>query len=402
MNDSDVKRIGQKLAEGIKTQGDCEKMLGKLLKSFYETVLNAELDEHLGCARHSKATARRANTRNGYGQKTLKTDRGPIEIDAPRDRDASFKPAIISKGETRIKGLDETILTLYARGMTVRDIQSTLRDIYRGAEVSAGTVARVTDAVNDDIRAWMNRPLDELYPIVYFDGLCVKVHADGRVVNKTVHLALAINKEGHKELLGLWIAERESSKLWLSIFTELQNRGVKDIIIACMDGITGGADALAAAFPKAKLQLCVAHMLRNSMRYVASKDRQAVANDLKAVYRATGVRAAEHALEKFAETWDRKYPSISRQWRRNWPDVITMFDYPSEIRRIIYTTNAIESLNSVIRKAIRNRKIFPSDQSALKLVYLAVMQASARWSKPLNNWNPAMNRFAIEYDKRWS
>ena len=224
------------------------------------------------------------------------------------------------------------------------------------------------------------------------------------MVNKTVHLALAVNKEGHKELLGLWMAERESSKLWLSIFTEPRNRGVKDIIIACMDGITGGADALAAAFPKAKLQLCVVHMLRNSMRYVASKDRQAVANDLKAVYRATGVQAAEHALEKFAETWDRKYPSISRQWRRELARRHNHVhcDYPSEIRRIIYTTNAIESLNSVIRKAIRNRKIFPSDQSALKLVYLAVMQASARWSKPLNNWNPAMNRFAIEYDKRWS
>ena len=254
MNDSDVKRGGRKSAEGIKPQGDREKLLNKLLKSFYETALNAELDAHLGYVKHRKATARRANTRNGYGPKTLKTGKGLIEVNVPRDRDASFEPAIISKGKTCINVPDKTILTLYARGMTVRDIRSALRKLYRGTKVPSGTIARVTDALSYKVRAWSDRPLDKLYPVIHLDGLRVKARAGRRVINKTVHLALAVNKDDHKELLGLWITENESSRFWLSVFTELQNRGVRDIVIARMDGIAGAAEALAAAFPKARLQ----------------------------------------------------------------------------------------------------------------------------------------------------
>jgi len=396
----DIKEIGQKLAKKVKTQADLKEMTRDLMKVVLESALNAELDEHLGYDRHEKATERKTNTRNGNSKKTLKGDHGEVAITVPRDRDASFTPQIVPKGKTRIKGFEDQILALYSRGMTTRDVQATLKDMYN-AEISHSVIANVTDAVIDEVTAWQNRPLDAVYPIVFLDCLVVKVRQDKRVINKSIYLALGITENGHKDLLGLWIAENEGAKFWLSVLTDLQTRGVQDIFIACVDGLTGFPEAIEASFPKTKVQLCIVHMVRNSLRYVPTKDMKAVAKDLKIIYQSRDVAEAGAALEAFAVAWSAKYPNIEKSWRRHWDNLITMFDYPDEIRKIFYTTNAIESLNSVIRKAIRNRKIFPTDQSALKIIYLAIMNASKRWTMPLREWKPAMNRFAIEYGERF-
>ena len=395
-----IQEIGQELAKKVKTQTDLKEMTRELMKVVLETALNAELDEHLGYERHEKSSERKENTRNGSSQKTLKGDHGEVAIAVPRDRDASFGPQIVPKGKTRIEGFEDQILALYSRGMTTRDVQATLKDMYN-AEISHSVIANVTDAVIDEVTAWQSRPLDAMYPIIFLDCLVVKVHQDKRVINKAIYLALGITKDGYKELLGLWIAENEGAKFWLSVLTDLQTRGVQDIFIACVDGLTGFPAAIEAAFPKTKVQLCIVHMVRNSLRYVPSKDMKAVAKDLKTIYRSCNVTEAAAALDAFAAAWSSKYPNIEKSWRRHWDNLITMFDYPDEIRKIFYTTNAIESLNSVIRKAIRNRKIFPTDQSALKIVYLAIMNASKRWTMPLRDWKPAMNRFAIEYGERF-
>ena len=397
----DIENIGKELSRNIKTQQEMTEVIGQLIKSMMEGILNAELDSHLGYEKNEKASQRRKNTRNGYSAKTLKTNYGDLAIQTPRDRDASFEPMIVPKGKTRLDGFEDTILTLYEQGMTVRQIQQTIKELYHGAEISTEVISNVTDAVIDEVRVWQNRPLESVYVVVYLDCIVVKVREQGRVINKAIYIALGINRSGYKELLGLWTAETESAKFWLAILTELQNRGVKDIFIFCVDGLKGFAEAIAAVYPKAKVQLCIVHMMRNSLRYVATKDKKAVSADLKQIYHSPTVPAAEQALDEFAEQWSAKYPSIERSWRNHWDNLITLFDYPAEIRKIIYTTNAIESLNSVIRKSIRNRKIFPSDQSALKVVYLATKRASAHWTRPIRDWIPAMNRFVIEYDDRF-
>ncbi len=283
----------------------------------------------------------------------------------------------------------------------MRQIQQTLKQLYHGAEISTEVISNVTDAVIDEVRVWQSRPLESVYAVMYLDCIVVKVREQGRVINKSVYIALGIDCAGHKHLLGLWVSETESAKFWLAILTELQNRGVKDIFICCVDGLKGFAEAIAMVYPKTKVQLCIVHMMRNSLRYVETKDKKAVSADLKKIYNSPTAQAAEHALDEFADQWSGQYPSIERSWRNHWDNLITLFDYPAEIRKIIYTTNAIESLNSVIRKSIRNRKIFPSDQSALKIIYLAIKEASARWTLPIRNWIPAMNRFAIEYEDRF-
>lgn len=397
----DIDQLGKELAKHVKTQKDLSDITGKLMKVVLESALNAELDDHLGYEKNEKAESRKSNTRNGYSKKTVKGEKGELEINTPRDREASFEPKIVPKGKTRLEGFEDNILALYARGMTTRDIQEAIKELYHGADISHSVIANVTDAVIDEVNAWQTRPLDATYPIVFLDCIVVKVHQDKRVINKAIYLALGITEEGHKDLLGLWISENEGSKFWLSVLTDLQNRGVKDVFIFAVDGLTGFPEAIAAAFPKAKIQLCIVHMVRNSLRYVPSKDMKAVAKDLKAIYGSATLTEAEKALDDFAEKWSAKYANIEKSWRRNWDNLITIFDYPDEIRKIFYTTNAIESLNSVIRKAIRNRKIFPSDQSALKVVYLAIKKASKRWTMPLRNWKPAMNRFAIEYGDRF-
>lgn len=388
------------LAKSIKTEKDLAALSKFLLKLTVERAMSAEMDEHLGYDKHASEGKNTGNSRNGHSKKTIKGDFGQVDIKTPRDRNATFEPQLIRKGQTRFTDFDGQILSLYARGMTTRDIAATFKEMY-DADVSHSLISKVTEGVLEEVQAWQNRPLDAVYPILYLDCIVVKCHQDKRVINKAIYLALAIDCEGKKELLGLWIAENEGSKFWLSVLTELNNRGVKDVFIACVDGLTGFPDAIKAVYPKTQVQLCIVHMVRNSLRYVPHKDMKAVAADLKGIYHSVTVDAAEQALDEFCAKWDEKYPSISRSWRNKWDNIITLFDYPPEIRKIIYTTNAIESLNSVIRKAIRNRKIFPSDQSALKVVYLAIKQASQKWTMALHDWRAAMNRFAIQFDDRF-
>ena len=388
------------LASKISSQEDLEDLSRQLLKQTVERALNAELDHHLGYEKHAVDGHHTGNSRNGSHGKKLKGDFGEIEICNPRDRNGSFEPMLVKKHQTRFGSVDKKILALYARGMTTRDIAASLKEMY-GADISHTVISRVTDAVLEEVNAWQSRALDEIYPILYLDCIVVKVHYEKRVINKSIYLALAINAEGRKELLGMWISENEGAKFWMSVLTELKNRGVKDIFIACVDGLKGFPDAIRTVYPETKIQLCIVHMVRNSLKYVSHKEMKEVASDLKNIYRAISLPEAELALQAFADKWDKKYPVISRSWHHHWDNLITIFDYPDEIRKIIFTTNAIESLNSVIRKAIRNRKIFPNDDSALKVVYLAIENAAKKWSMPLRDWKSAMNRFAIEFQGRF-
>ena len=399
MNEKEMRALAAELAKNIKTEKDLSDFSKQLKKMTVEAALGAEMEDHLGYAKHDTGGHHTGNSRNGYSGKTLKGDHGEVDIDVPRDRNGSFEPQLVRKGQTRLTEFDAQILTLYAKGMTTRDIVETFKEMY-GADVSATLISKVTESVLEKVHEWQSRPLDEVYPIVYLDCLVVKIRQDKRVINKAIYLALGINLEGHKELLGMWLSENEGSKFWLSILTELQNRGIKDIFIACVDGLKGFPEAINTAYPDTKVQLCIVHMVRNSLRFVSWKDRKAVAVDLKKIYSSPTVEEAERELTHFGEVWDTKYAAISKSWYEHWPNLITLFDYPDEIRKVIYTTNAIESLNSVIRKAIKNRKIFPHDNSALKVVWLAIQSASKKWTMPLHHWNVALNRFMIEYQGR--
>lgn len=395
------KLIKEHLAAGGKPQELLEKdgLLKQLVKGLVERCLEAEMETHLGYEKDERAGKSGDNRRNGCSGKTLQTEQGEVKIVVPRDRNGEFEPQIVGKHQTRISGLDEKILALYARGMTVRDIQSELQDLY-GADVSPTLISNVTDGVMDEVRAWQSRPLDAVYPIVWFDALMVKVKDNQRVVNKAVYLALAVDVNGQKELLGIWISQNEGAKFWLSILTELKNRGVQDIFIACVDGLTGMEEAIQTAFPKTWVQLCIVHMVRNSVKYVSWKDRKELVADLKAVYNAPTEEAASAALEAFARKWDKKYPAISKSWRTHWAQVIPMFAFPGEIRKAIYTTNAIESVNMTLRKASRNHRIFPTDDALLKVMYLAIQNISKKWTMSIRDWRSAMSRFAIEFEGR--
>ena len=329
----------------------------------------------------------------------MRTEDGSFALDTPRDRQGDFEPQLVKKHQTRFTGMDDKICFLYAQGMTTREIVATFKELY-DADVSPSLISRVTDAVIDRVIEWQSRPLDAIYPIVYLDCIVVKIRQDKQVINKSIYLALGINMDGHKELLGLWLAETEGAKFWLNVLTELQNRGVKDILIACVDGLKGFPDAINTVYPQTQIQLCIVHMVRNSVRFVPWKDYKPVTADLKRIYQSVTEDEALLALEQFAERWDDKYPQISKSWRACWPNLNTLFNYPEDIRRVIYTTNAIESLNSVIRKSIKKRKLFPSDDSAKKVVYLAIQEASKKWSMPIRNWKAALNRFMIEFDDR--
>lgn len=388
------------IARHIKTPDDLNRLSRQLLKLTVEKALVAELDDHLGYGKHEAVGRNSGNSRNGFGIKTLKTpEDGELAISTPRDRDGSFEPQLLRKGQTRFTAMDDQILALYARGMSTRDIADMFQQLY-GVEISPALVSKVTGAVIEEVHAWQERPLDALYPIVYLDCLMVKVQQDRKVINKAVYLALGINMEGHKELLGLWMTENEGAKFWLEVLTQLHNRGLKDIFIACVDGLKGFPDAIRAVYPKTHIQLCIVHQVRHSLHYVPDKDRRAVAADLRAIYQSITRQSAEDRLDEFAEKWDGTYPSISRSWRNNWENLVALYDYPADIRKVIYTTNAIESLNSVIRKSIKTRKIFPTDDSVYKLVYLAIEQASRKWTMPVRDWKQALNRFAIEFPDR--
>ncbi|WP_368265997.1 IS256 family transposase [Dickeya chrysanthemi] len=399
MDEKTLKALAAELAKGLKTQADLNQFSRMLTKLTVETALNAELTDHLGYEKN--APKKGSNTRNGYSSKTLLCDDGEIELSTPRDRENTFEPQLIKKNQTRITQMDSQILSLYAKGMTTREIVATFREMY-DADVSPSLISNVTDAVKEQVAEWQNRPLDALYPIVYLDCIVVKVRQNGSVINKSVFLALGINTEGRKELLGMWLAENEGAKFWLNVLTELKNRGLQDILIACVDGLKGFPDAINSVYPQTHIQLCIIHMVRNSLKYVSWKDYKGVTSGLKAVYRAPTEEAALMALEDFAAVWDEKYPQISKSWRTHWENLNTFFGYPPDIRKAIYTTNAIESLNSVIRQAIKKRNVFPTDDSVRKVIYLAIQSASKKWSMPIQNWRLAMSRFIIEFGDRLS
>lgn len=399
MDKKALEAFAREVAKGLKTEKDLAEFSQILTKVTVEAALTAELDEHLGYQRHQASD--NTNSCNGYGTKTIKTEDGQFELETPRDREGSFEPQLIKKGQTRFTSMDDKILSLYAKGMTTRDIVATFKEMY-GADISPTLISKVTEAVIEQVDAWQSRPLEAVYPIVYLDCIVVKIRQDKRVINKAIYLALGVNLDGHKELLGMWLSENEGAKFWLGVLTELQNRGLKDILIACVDGLKGFPDAISAVYPQTQIQLCIVHMVRNSMKFVPYKDYRTVAAALKRIYQSATEQEALHELERFAEQWDDKYPHISRSWQTHWPNLNTLFRYPEDIRRAIYTTNAIESLNSVIRKAINQRKLFPTDDSARKVVYLAIMDASKKWTMPIRNWKLALNRFIIEFEDRIS
>ena len=413
-----AKQLASEIATRAETLDDLNGLIKLMMKSALERMLDTEMDVHLGRKKLPGSTAdlpeqaaassaagtptkkSAKNRRKGRSQKTVQGDLGEFELSTPRDRDGTFEPQLIPKHQRRLTGFDEKILALYAKGMTTRDIQDTVKELY-DVDVSPTLISDITADLDAQVTAWRNRQLDSVWPIVYFDGIVVHVRgANGRVLAQTMYVALGVNMQGRKELLGLWLNETEGAKFWLSCLTDLKNRGLKDIFISCIDGLSGFAEALHTAYPQAKVQLCIVHLVRAALKYVVDKDSDAVITDLKKIYQAATVREAEEALESFAQAWGEKYPTIVKQWRLKWPDIASMFDFPPAIRKAIYTTNAIESVNSVIRKFTRNRKQYPNEESALKLVYLAIHEASKKWTLPIPKWREALNHFAIIFEDR--
>src|SRR6202522_1622768 len=373
-------------------------LLKELTKAILERALGAEMTDHLGYEKHDPAGHHRGNTRNGKSQKTLKGDFGELELETPRDRQATFEPKIVAKGQTRWTGFDDKILSMYARGMTTRDIEGHLKEMY-GVEVSPALISQVTDAVMEEVKVWQNRALEAIYGIVYLDALYIKMRHEGRVENRAVYVALGVDMEGRKDVLGLWTSSNEGAKFWLGVLTELKNRGVRDILIACVDGLRGFPQAIESVYPEARVQTCIVHLVRASLNYVNWKERKQVAADLKAIYRAATEQQAEQELTDFAAKWGHKYQAIGRLWKENWERVIPFFQFPAEIRRVIYTTNAVESLHMSLRKIIKTRGSFPSEEAALKLLYLALRNVIAKWDT-IQHWRQALNYFQTLWGER--
>jgi putative transposase len=374
-------------------------VLKELQKRFIERALEAEMADHLGYEKHSAHGKNSGNSRNGQSHKSVIGPEGDFDIATPRDRNGSFEPQLIRKRQVRLQGFDEKVIAFYSHGMTTREIQEQLLEIY-GTEVSPSLISKVTDAVLEEAKSWQNRPLDAVYPVVYLDAIHLKIRSSGRVTSRAVYLALGINLEGNKDLLGLWIGEAEGAKFWLGILNELQNRGVQDILIAAVDGLKGFPDAIENVFPQTEIQLCIVHMIRNSLRYVGWKERKAVARALKTIYTAATAEAAEQALDVFEAEYGDRYPMIVKTWRSRWENVIPFFAYPDPIRKVIYTTNAIESLNAQLRKVTRKRGAFPTDDSVRKVLYLALIRASKKWNRPIKDWAAALNFFSIVFEGR--
>jgi len=418
---SRAEQLASEIASQAKTANDLNGLMRLMMKSALERMLNTEMDVHLGrksltvdaeealaettaspdlSSPPASPTKRSPNRRNGRSRKTVQGDLGELTIATPRDRNGTFEPQLIGKHQRRLPGFDEKILALYAKGMTTRDIQEIVLELY-DVEVSATLISEITADLDAEVTAWRTRPLEAVWPIAYFDGIVVHVRgANAKVSKHTIYVAIGVNLEGHKELLGLWLAQSEGAKFWLACLTDLKSRGLRDIFVACIDGLSGFAEAIHAAYPQTSVQLCVVHLVRAALRYVSTEDSKAVTADLKKIYQAATVVEAEQALETFAQAWDAKYPTIAKVWRAKWSDIITLFDFPPAIRRAIYTTNAIESVNSVIRKFTRNRKIYPNEESALKIVYMAIHEAAKKWTMPIRHWKQALNHFAILYEGR--
>ncbi|GAA4486597.1 IS256 family transposase [Gluconacetobacter asukensis] len=382
----------------VRTMSDADALLGDMKKALAERLLNAELDHHLD----GEAVAGRPNCRNGYGQKTVLTDGGRVRLDIPRDRAGTFDPQLIARYRRQFPGFDERIISMYARGMSVREIQGHLLEIY-GVEASPDLISVITDAVLDEVAAWQNRPLEAVYPVVFFDALRVKIRDESVVRNKAVHIALGVRADGTKEVLGLWIEQNEGAKFWLRVMNELRHRGVEDVLLAVVDGLKGFPDAIRAVFPEALVQTCIVHLLRHSLDFVAWKDRKSVATALKDIYRAVDAEAGKAALAAFAESsWGRKYAAIVQSWERVWEEVIPFYAFPAEVRKLIYTTNAIEALNAKLRRAVRARGHFPNDDAALKLLFLALNRAEKEWIMPPREWSMAKAQFAILFGERFA
>jgi putative transposase len=379
-----------------KTAFDKDGLLEELKKALAERALNAEMDHHLDAGEGD------GNRRNGYGKKTVLTGTGKIPLEVPRDRLSTFDPQLIAKYQRRFPGFDEKIISMYARGMSTREIQGHLRELY-GLDVSPDLISAVTDAVLEEVTEWQNRPLEALYPLIFFDAIRIKVRDEGTVRNKAVYIALGVRPDGTKEVLGLWIEQSEGAKFWLRVMNELKGRGVEDVLIAIVDGLKGFPEAITAVFPQAQVQTCVVHLIRHSLAFVSYKDRRAVATALKQIYKAKDADAGKTALEDFAEgPCGKKYPAIAQSWRRNWSEVIPFFAFPDDVRRIIYTTNSIESLNAKLRRAVRSRGHFPTDDSALKLLFLVLNRAAKEWKMPPREWAMAKAQLAILFEDRFT
>lgn len=387
------------ISSGVKTQSDLQAMVLGLKSRIIESALNGEIDYHLSKPSiTSEEIIPPLNRRNGYSTKVVKTESGDLKINVPRDRTAEFEPLLVQKYKRRLEGIDDAVLSLYSRGMSMRDIRATINELYQ-QDLSEELISSITDSVNEEVKEWQNRPLEYRYPILYLDCIVIKVQENKAIINKSVYLALGIRTDGIKELLGLWISQNEGAKFWLNVLTELNNRGLKEVFIACCDGLTGFPDAINAIYPECEVQSCIVHMIRNSLAYVPWKDRKLVAADLKTVYNAATEEIALRNLEEFASKWDSRYPAISKSWINRWTQLNTLFGYTAEIRKVIYTTNAIESLNMTLRKVMKNKRVFPNDISVFKTMYLAIENISKRWSMPIRDWAPAYQQMLIKFGK---
>jgi len=399
MNIEKTKELVGILSEECDNLQDVQVLLKNLFKDTIEQMLESEMDEHLGYEKHNILGNNSGNSRNGYGKKTIQTELGESEISVPRDRKGEFSPQVIEKRQTRSDDLEGRILAMYAKGMSNRDIEDHLRDIY-GVETSAGLISRITDKILPAVAEWQSRPLDSIYPIVFLDGIVFKVRKDSKVINKCVYTVLGINMDGMKEILGIWISDNESASFWTTVCNELKNRGVQDILIACRDNLSGFSTAIETVFPKTEQQLCVIHQIRNSTKYVSYKDLKPLMSDLKAIYQATSEDDALYHLEELREKWGKKYPQILKSWDDNWAELSTYFKYPEEVRRLIYTTNAVESFHRMLRKYTKNKTVYPTDDSVKKSVYLSIQEISKKWSMPVRYWGTIIGQLMIFFDER--
>ena len=395
------KELVQLLMSECETTGDIQEKLKRLFAGTIEQMLEAEMDEHLGYGKNSAAGNNSGNSRNGYGKKRIISDYGECEIAVPRDRNGEFEPRVLAKRQTRTDEIERKIQAMYAKGMSQRDIEDTIRDIY-GADVSQGMISKITDKIMPEVNEWQNRPLEKIYPVIYFDGIVFNTRKDNRIINKCVYSVLGINLEGQKDILGTWLSENESASFYASICADLKNRGVSDIFIACHDNLTGLSEAIHSVFPKTKNQLCIIHQVRNSCKFVPYKDRKAVCADLKKIYGAVNLEDAEYAKEEFREKWDRKYPNILKSWDKNWAELTSFFEFPNEIRRIIYTTNAVEGYHRMVRKFTKTKSIFPTDDSIRKTIYLSTKEIAKKWTMPVRDWGLAYAQFAIFFEDRFA
>ncbi len=395
------KELVQLLMAECETTGDIQEKLKRLFAGTIEQMLEAEMDEHLGYEKNSSAGNNSGNSRNGYGKKTIVSDYGECEIAVPRDRNGEFEPKVLAKCQTRTDEIERKIQAMYAKGMSQRDIEDTIREIY-GSEVSQGMISKITDKILPEVNEWQNRPLEKIYPVIYFDGIVFNTRKDNRIVNKCVYSVLGIDMEGRKDILGTWLSDNESASFYASICADLKNRGVSDIFVACHDNLTGLSEAINSVFPKTKNQLCIIHQVRSSCKFVPYKDRKAVCADLKKIYGAVNLEDAEYAKEEFREKWDKKYPNILRSWDKNWAELTSFFEFPNEIRRIIYTTNAVEGYHRMVRKFTKTKSIFPTDDSIRKTIYLSMKEIAKKWTMPVRDWGLAYAQFAIFFEDRFA